>query len=507
MRQRDRTQRAPQRRTQRGTWRSVLQAIPSGVVIGITTFACYTFHVKFPTVSFLYLIIVVLQSLTGDFLSSVVVSVIAFLCLNYFFVPPIFSLVVSDSSDTLALICFLVTGLVVTRLTSRAREAANLAAFQREETTRLYELARELLALDPNATAGIELLKPFRSRFGLNAVCLFDAITAQLRLEGESLHHLADKTRTAYIYKNNFQDIDAGIAVRLLQSGGQVIGAIGFEGLQDVELTADPLAALAALMRDRALAFRRASHAAATVEAEVFRGAVLDALAHEFKTPLATIVTAAGGIREAGPLQSEQKELVDMVESEASRLGQLTSRLVRLAKLDRDDVKPLMELTDLVQIVRSLVDQYRLRWPDRELLLMTDDRVDVVADQELLWLGLGQLLDNACKYSGPSSDIRVSIERDNEAIAVLVWNNGTPIPSSEQARIFDRFYRGVDARRQAPGSGLGLYVARKIALAHGGNLNLEEPVGGGAGTAFRFTISVSENELSHDAEIQCISGR
>ena len=496
-----------QRPGRRGVWRTVLRAVPSTVVVGIATFACFMFHLNFPTVSFIYLIIVVLQSLTGDFVSSAAVSVLAFLCLNFFFVPPIFSLAVSDSSDTLALISFLVTGLVVTRLTSRAREAADSAAIQRAETTRLYELAQELLASDPIVTIGIDVLKPFKSRFGLGAVCLFDAITAQLQLDGESLNDLAEKTRTAYISRSNFQDCDSGVAVRLLLNGDQVIGAIGFEGLQDLELTAEPLAALAAVMMERTRAFQRASHAAAATEAEMFRGAVLDALAHEFKTPLATIITAASGLREAGPLRSEQKELAEIVESEASRLGQLTSRLLRLARLDRDEVKPQMELTDLAKVVKSVVDQYALRWPDRRLLLMKGDRVDVLADQELLWLGLGQLLDNACKYSGSGSEIRVCIEPVDETIAVRVWNNGTPIPSGDQARIFDRFYRGVDARRQAPGSGLGLYVARKIALAHGGSLDLEKPEGGGEGTAFRFTMPISGNELVHDTDIQCISSR
>ena len=94
-------------------------------------------------------------------------SVIAFLCLNYFFVPPIFSLAVSDPSDTLALIAFLITGLIVTRLTARAREAAESAARQREDTTRLYDLAQALLATNPDVTIGTELLKPFKSRFGL----------------------------------------------------------------------------------------------------------------------------------------------------------------------------------------------------------------------------------------------------------------------------------------------------------------------------------------------------
>ena len=123
---------------QASTLRSLLRAFPSAVVIGITTFICFVCHFNFPTVSFVYLVVVVLQSLKGDFLSSALVSVVAFLCLNYFFVPPIFSLAVSDPSDTLALISFLITGLVVTRLTSRARQAADAATIQRSETTRLY---------------------------------------------------------------------------------------------------------------------------------------------------------------------------------------------------------------------------------------------------------------------------------------------------------------------------------------------------------------------------------
>ena len=76
-----------------------------------------------------------------------------------------------------------------------------------------------------------------------------------------------------------------------------------------------------------------------------------------------------------------------------------------------------------------------------------------------------------------------------------VSNSGPAIPSAEQARIFDRFYRGVEARTLAPGSGLGLYVARKIALAHGGSLDLDEYPGSNGGTAFRFTVPISKSEL------------
>jgi two-component system, OmpR family, sensor histidine kinase KdpD len=477
----------------------VLRAFPAAVFVAGLTLICYSLRVGFPTVSFVYLIIVVLQSLLGDFLSSIVVSVICFLCLNYFFIPPLFSFRVSDSSDTLALVAFLITGLVITRLTSQARVASDSERLQSEETTRLYELARQLLALEPAAAMGTDLLRQFKSKFRLRAVCFFDGENAELQSEGTSLDHLEEKTRTAYIASRDFQDQDAELAVRLLRSGDKTFGAIGFEGLRNCELTAEPLAALAVVMIERAGAFQRASRAVAATEAEALRGALLDALAHEFKTPLATILTAAGGLREVGPLQPEQLELAEAVESEATRLGQLTSRLLRLARLDREEIKPQMELIAINDVVRSIVDQHWGRWPDRQLLLKATTRLNVMGDRELLWLGLGQLLDNAYKYSQPGSEIRVSVESDGTVVAVRVWNGGSPLPAKEQIRIFERFYRGVEARQLTHGSGLGLYVARKIAIAHSGNLELEEQREEGKGTAFRFTIPVSQSE-DHDTD-------
>jgi len=479
------------------SWRFLLRAVPGIIVAGLVTFICYGLGLSVPVTGFCYLTVVVLQSLTGDFRSSAVVSVLCAACLDYFFIPPLFSFRVSDSSDTLALIAFLVTGLVVTRLVSQTREAADSEELQRKEMTRLYELALQLLTLEPGTAVGPNLLIPFRSRFDLRAVCLFDAETAGLYVEGNSRDDIAEKTRSAYIGRRNFEDPGSGLAVRLLQAGGRTSGAIGFEGLRDCQLTAGPLAALATIMLEQSLAFQRASHAAAMAETEMFRGVVLDALAHEFKTPLTTILAAAGGLHEAGPLRPEQRHLAEAVESEASRLEQLTTRLLRLARLDRAEVRPQMELIDIADILKALVDQYSRRWPGRRLSLNGITGLTTLGDPELLRFGLGQLLDNACKYSRPDSDVRVSIESPGELIAVDVWNDGSPIPSNERARIFDRFYRGAEAQKQASGSGLGLYVARKIALAHGGNLDLDGPAGANGGTAFRFTIPLSNSESDH----------
>lgn len=474
--------------------------------MGVLTAAGYTLKLNLPTVSFLYLLVVVLQSLLGDFPSSATLSVICFLCLNYFFVQPLFSFRVSDASDTTALIAFLITGLVITRLTSRAQQAAISEKSQREATNRLYDLARELLALNPEAEVRGALLNMFRSHFKLRAISFFDADSANLRVLGESTD-LGERTRAAYIGKREHHEPIGGVSIHLIPSGRGTMGAIGFEGLQDSELIARPLAALAEIVLERSAAFRRASRAVATTEAEIFRGAVLDALAHEFKTPLTTILTAAGALKEESGLPPEKMELLEAVESETFRLSQLTSRLLRLAQLDREEVTPQLELIDITEIVKSMVEQYAQRVPDRRLHLVASETHPVLGDRELLWLGLGQLIDNACKYSLPKSEITVSIEAKDEMIAIHVWNSGTSIPSSERNRIFERFYRGQATRSATPGSGLGLYVARKIAVAHRGTLDLDEPSEAALGTGFRFVIPCLGKELIHDSQIQPVSGR
>jgi two-component system sensor histidine kinase KdpD len=480
-------------------WRSGIRAIPGALLVGPVTFICYELGLNLTVTSFLYLIIVVLQSLLGDYVSSVVVSIIADLCLNFFFIPPIFSFRVSDSSDIWALISFLITGLVITRLTTQVRREADISELQRHEMKLLYELAQRLLALDPREEMLMKSVALFRAVFGLRAACLYDGMNAELHSDGDSQIGLTEGTRAAYISRQDSDDAVSGVFIRPLRAAGATIGAVGFDGLRDSELTAGPLTALATAVLERARVFRDASHAAAAAQAEVFRGAILDALAHEFKTPLATIVTAAGSLRETGGLRPEQLELAEMAEMEASRLGRLTSRLLRIARLDREEVKPQLELTDIAELVTRLADEYAERWTDRKLSLTKDVKcAEVLADAELLRLAVGQLLDNACKYSYSGSAIKIGIELQHEFVAVRVWNRGRPIAANERARIFERFYRGTEGRQVAPGSGLGLYVARKIAQAHGGSLDLErdDPLAS-EGPSFRLAIPLATSDSDH----------
>jgi two-component system sensor histidine kinase KdpD len=473
----------------RRIWPSVLRTALGCVLIGLITFVCYRLQLNLSVTGFAFLIVIVLQSLVGNFVSSAVVSVVAVLCLDFFFTPPLFSFEVTNPLDILALISFLMTGLVITRLTTRVRKEAAISDRQRRQVDRLYLLAQRLLALDPEKTLHARSIELFREVFGLRAVCLYDAAQAEIHCTANPPSGMAEQTRAAYSCGRDCDDAASGVLTRCLRAGGNTTGAISFQGLPDPELTAGPLSALAAAMLERAHTFRSASHAAAAAQAELFRGAVLDALAHEFKTPLATIVTAAGGLRETGPLCAQQIELTDIVETEASRLSLLTSRLLRTAQVDREEVKPQLEFTDMADLVTVVADQYSRQWTDRKVSIRKPAAATgVMADPELLQLALRQLLDNACKYSVPGSAVTISVDSQDEWVAIRTSNSGSRIGPSERSRIFDRFYRGAEARHKAPGSGLGLYVARKIVHAHGGSLDLEMATATHQDTAFRLAL-------------------
>jgi two-component system sensor histidine kinase KdpD len=262
------------------------------------------------------------------------------------------------------------------------------------------------------------------------------------------------------------------------------------------------LAALAATFLERIQAYRNASQAVATAQSEVYRSAILDALAHEFKTPLATILAAAGGIQEAGPLGPEQEAMTATVETEAARLGQLTSRLLRMARLDREQVRPQMEWIDVAALAEQAVDRHsRLRTGRGISLFKACESAETIADPELLRLAISQLLDNACKYSELGSTVTLSVDTYDGLAVIRVSNTGSSIPASDRQRIFERYYRGTETRNRVSGSGLGLYVARKIALAHHGNLELEDR-GTAPGTTFRLTVPLSKVEEAQQHELR-----
>jgi len=478
-------------------WRQCLQATISGLAIAVVTFSGYKLHFNAATVVLLYLLIVVGQSLTGAFAVSAIISLVAAACLDFFFLPPLLTMRISDPLNILAFVVFIGVALVITRLVSRQHAAAHRAQRRGANLEQLYHVAWQLLLAKPVHIDAPSVLKTFRKGFSASAVCLFDAETAELHMDGLSQCDLAERTRQAYILGKDTDDQDAGVVVRCLRAGSTTTGAVGFEGLAEPEWIAGPLAVLATATLEQARAFRKASHEVAAAQAEVFRTAILDALAHEFKTPLATILAVVGGLRESQRLGAEEVEMAGIIDSETSRLSNLTTRLLRMAQLDREEVKPRLRNTNIPALVERVVERYTAQFPDRQIALSSQgSSSQAPADRELLDLAVIQLLDNAFKYSVPGSAVTVGIGAEEESVTVRVCNQGGPIAPHERDRIFERFYRGTNARKLVSGAGLGLYVARKIAVAHGGSLDLDKTATPGS-VVFRLTLPMVHSNGNH----------
>jgi two-component system sensor histidine kinase KdpD len=468
-------------------------------VLGIAgvTALCFPLHVNFAIPAFLYLLTVVLLSPASDFVSSAIVSLAAVLCLDYFFTPPVLRLEITSLIDGVTLAAYLITSLVITRLAAEARQRAQSAERRQKAHARLYEVVWRLFSIEPEAVSATGTAQIYRESFDFEGLCLFEANTGKVETSPKTSPSLIEETVAAYHADRDSTDEPSRLWIQCLRVAGKRIGAIGFQGLADADLVAAPLSVLAGASLERAQSFRAASNAAAISQVETLRSAIVDAFAHQFKTPLAAILAAAGGIRETQELTAQQFEMVEIIEAEALRLSKLATRLLVTSRLDREEVQPRLEPTNLTDLIARMVH----RWPSEGLRVLTDlgvDQVEVASDQELLTLALAQLLDNACKYSPRNQPIRISLVLKDDQAHVRVSNRGSFVPPVERERIFERFHRGAAASGLAPGAGLGLYVARKIVLAHGGSLHLEEYAPDETETAFCLKLPILKSEPEHE---------
>lgn len=457
--------------------RTIAHSTCGGLLLGALTFAGYHSHLNLAISGFLCLIVLVLLSFFVSLTSATILSVVAVAWLDFFFAPPLLSLQVSDPLNMLALAAFLSSSLAITYLMTRVRSAREVSERQRQEMKRLYSLAQQMLALTPGESEPPRLLALFRDVFALRAVCLFEHENGATHIVGEPRYDLEERTRTSYFTGQDRDDSRSRISVRCLRIAGQTTGALGFEWPDHEEFTPDSLAALEITMLERVRSFQAATQSVAATQAESLRIMLLDALAHAVKTPLATILAAVGGLRETGALSLDHLEFVDAVEAEIAQLNNLTTRLLRIANLDREQVQPCFQQVDVLRLVGEELKLRRQQFSDHQLSLQDMEQLLhplplVQADPELLCLALGQLIENACKYSQPGSQVEVSTDTYPGSVAIRVRSHSY-IPKEEQSKIFDRFYRGKQSRDSTLGTGLGLDIARRIATAHGGTLALE----------------------------------
>ena len=198
---------------------------------------------------------------------------------------------------------------------------------------------------------------------------------------------------------------------------------------------------------------------------------MLDALAHAFKTPLTVICTASSGLLEMGTLDKTELELADLINEESINLNQLCTRLLQTAKLEASNVTLRTEPVIVSKLVKDVVSNLSGTLKGHPIKLSLEEQdTPLQGDRELLSMILTQYLDNAAKYSTPESPIDIAVRESSSELLLSVRNVGSLIQMQDRDRVFERFYRGSDAKERAPGTGVGLSIVKKAAEAHRGHV-------------------------------------
>jgi two-component system sensor histidine kinase KdpD len=259
---------------------------------------------------------------------------------------------------------------------------------------------------------------------------------------------------------------------RVLRVESRSIGALAMRGKDLNPLVVDATASIAAIALERSRTLENEARAEAARQSDRLRTAVLDALAHAFKTPLTAIRAASSGLLEVGSLRPPEADLIALIDSESAHLTDLASRLLQTARLDKSDISVSREECHVSSLINGVLERLPAGFEghkvDIDVLGDHGNDLRVRGNSELIVVALVQLADNAFKYSTPGSHVTIKAAVVAREVVISVHNRGPVIGPQDRQCIFDRFYRAPGTEHLAPGTGLGLSITRKIAEAHGG---------------------------------------
>jgi len=455
------------------------------LAVGLVTAGYSAFlHVNPTTIALSYVVVILLLATTWGIAESTTASIAAMICFNFFFLPPVGALTIADPQNWVALLAFLATAIVASQLSGRAR-IRNIEAIGRQaDLERLYALSRALLLSEGGGSRPGIIARHVADAFGLRAVGIYDQRRDTIAWAGTTeFPGNDDKLREASRRGIAIQE-PGGLQVIAIQLGGQSIGSVGIMDAVLSDTVLHSIANLAAIGLERARNEEATMRAEASRQSSELRATILDALAHEFKTPLTSMKVAAGDLLTRTTVASRDRELLAIIDEELDRFQSLLSDAIQMLRIDAGDFVVHRDRHDLGSIVEATIHRFERRLEGHEVIKRLPAGLTVDADRELLALALRQLLDNALKYSPPTSTIEIGASA-NGSVDITVRNSGSVIPDAERPRVVERFYRGARARN-IPGTGMGLTIVRQIAEAHGGTLSLSsspEP-----GTSFLLSL-------------------
>jgi two-component system sensor histidine kinase KdpD len=433
-----------------------------------------------------YLVLVVVVAATGGVWPAALAAVAGFLLSNYYFAPPVHSFTIADARDILALVMFLVTAGAVSVLVDLSARRSSAAIQARADARMLARVAGRMVSPEGNPLPPLlgELMVAFR----LDAASVLRSETDQDRsppVPGGPEFPGGPWTTVATAGEHPPSVPDQATLVLPL-TGFEVLALRG-PGLtaEDREILAAFAAQLAtALQSDRLHA--EAAEADSLARAGQLRSALLDAVSHDLRTPLASIKAASSSLLSDqltfGP--EETRILVQTIDDEADRLNTMVENLLDMSRLHTGSVEVLQASTDVGDVVDAAVHSLGPRGGP-VVVDVPASLPRVRTDPVLLERAVAGLIDNALVHAG-SGPVRVEAGPVADRVDIRIIDRGPGIPQQERERVFRPFQRLGDTDNRS-GVGLGLAVARGFVQAVGGELDIEDTPGGGCTMVVRMS--------------------
>lgn len=436
----------------------------------------------------LFLTFTVAAALLGGLLPALASAAFGSLLLNYFFTPPLHEFTISDPKNIVAIAIFVGVAVSVASVVDLAARRTHQAARLRAESEILSFLAGSVLRGENSLDA---LLERLRETFAMQSVTLLE------RTSEVDPWTAAASVGTSPVGRPEDADVDLPIGDTMaLALTGRVLPA-------EDRRVLGAFAAQAAVVLDRQRLVDEAEKSRALAEGNRIRTALLAAVSHDLRTPLAGIKASVTSLRSADVEWSEEDkaELLEGIEDGADRLSALIGNLLDMSRLNTGTVVPLIRETDLDEVVPMALGGV----PEDSVDLDISETLPMIAvDRGLLERAVANIVENAVKYSPEGQPVHVSASALGSRVELRVVDRGPGVPDEAKDRIFEPFQRHGDAPRGA-GVGLGLAVARGFTEAIGGTLTAEDTPGGGLTMVITLPVAGSAPPVSAELPTSAVT--
>ena len=424
------------------------------------------------TVLLLYLALIVATAAVGGTFPAVVTAVAADLSANFYFTPPIHRWTIDEGQNVVALVVFLGVALVVSRFVDAAAQRAGEAARARNEATALARLAATMGEADPIPA----LLNHIRSVFELDGASLLRRSDGAWTVDASAGDRVPQRPEEADVVQ---------------ELGPDFVLAIAGEGIAaDDQAVLDAFAAQLAIVLEHGRLRVEASRAHALADANALRTALLHAVSHDLRTPLAAIKAAVTSLNQHDVQWTarETAEFLQTVNDETDRLATLIGNLLDMSRIEAGALEPSLRAVALEEVVPAAIVSLGSRAGSIDTAI-SEELPTVRADPALLERALANVIDNATRLSPEGARVRVEAGAFNGHMDIRVIDQGPGIPRNQRERVFQPFQRHGD-NQAGTGVGLGLAVAHGFLTAMGASIEIDDTPGGG--TTMVVSIPLAE---------------